>query len=197
MNEMAVAFDARKVQATHVTGLLRRLCFALSYRDLYPMADCEGSVAWIGSYLFAGHVCSRWGYRRLDDGTAFVVPDDWKRWHMGACGANYVQLSAEAAGIAVSLAVLDWSMRAPRSEPRKALGHFLGLLAYFAEHDEALAIHAVLLSWCTTVAPGFGPLRLSLAPLAVDVADIPAAAVAPGRPVSRGDADVGGSVQVE
>lgn len=164
------------VRATPVRGLVRHLRLALSLRDVYPTARHRDGVHAIGEQLLGPQNSQRYRFVNLSNGAVMLMPMDWPEFYVpvpstpGTRAAHFM-LSPLAAGVVVSLAVLDRAFQSPGRQAARVTANFLGVLDYFSQHEEAFAIHTVLSAWCARVVEPLSPLRLALCPVQPDERD--------------------------
>ena len=164
------------VRATPVRGLVQRMRLALSLRGVYPTARHEDGVYRIGEQLLGPQNSQRYRFVSLSNGAVMLLPTDWPQFYVRipsvpGTRAAHVMLSPLAAGVVLSLAVLDRSFQSPGKQAARVTANFLGVLDYFSQHEEALAIHTVLAAWCARVSQPLSPLRLALCPAPQDERD--------------------------
>ncbi|HFZ2453385.1 antirestriction protein [Klebsiella aerogenes] len=86
-----------------------------------------------------------WNFSTLSNGGAFMAPyaDSDDKWHLfNSMNGNGVEMSAEAAGIAVCL--IEYSYHACRTECDAMIAHYYRLRDYALLHPESSAILRII-----------------------------------------------------
>ncbi|EGG3664980.1 antirestriction protein [Salmonella enterica] len=86
-----------------------------------------------------------WNFSTLSNGGAFMAPyaDSDDKWHLfNSMNGNGVEMSAEAAGIAVCL--IEYSYHACRTECDAMTAHYYRLRDYALQHPESSAILRII-----------------------------------------------------